>query len=366
MPVTESNKMSRVIKKFADAMMIETEDAKIVRSRTYNYNFNKKTGFFVRWGETVEADPSIAPFPEILDIEVSEICNGVPNPSGVESPCSFCYKANTRVGRNMSFDTFKTIIDKMPFLTQVAFGADAKAESNPDLFRMLEYSRSIGIIPNLTVANISDETADFLSSTCGAVAVSRYANKDICYNSVKKLTDRGMKQVNIHQMVSTETFDQVFETLRDMQTDERLRGVNAVVMLSLKKVGRGVSFSKLPDDKFKEIVDYALDNRIGLGFDSCSQHKFEKAVRGRPNYKELIQLSDPCESTAFSVYINVEGNMYSCSFCEKAPSFPVGVSVVESEDFIRDVWNHEKTAAWRQNMLDKRSCGSFGCPVYDV
>lgn len=179
MPVTESNKMSRVIKKFADAMMIETEDAKIVRSRTYNYNFNKKTGFFVRWGETVEADPSIAPFPEILDIEVSEICNGVPNPSGVESPCSFCYKANTRVGRNMSFDTFKTIIDKMPFLTQVAFGADAKAESNPDLFRMLEYSRSIGIIPNLTVANISDETADFLSATCGAVAVSNYGKSRV-------------------------------------------------------------------------------------------------------------------------------------------------------------------------------------------
>lgn len=171
--------MSRTIKKFGDALMIETEDAKIVRSRGYNYNFNKKTGMFLRWGTTMEDDPEIAPFPEILDIEVSEVCNGVPSPSGVEAPCKFCYKANTRVGKNMSFDTFKTIIDKMPFLTQVAFGADAKAESNPDLFRMLEYSREIGIIPNITVANITDETADFLSATCGAVSVSNYGPSKI-------------------------------------------------------------------------------------------------------------------------------------------------------------------------------------------
>lgn len=194
----------------------------------------------------------------------------------------------------------------------------------------------------------------------------RFEETNLCYDSVKRLTDRGMKYVNIHQMVSEETYEQVFETLNDVQTDDRLKGLNAVVMLSLKKVGRGVGFTKLSDGKFKTIVDHALDNRIGLGFDSCSQSKFEKAVRDRPNYDQLIQLSDPCESTAFSVYINVEGNMYSCSFCEKSPSFPDGIDVTKAEDFIRDVWNHEKTQQWRQAMLDKRAAKCFGCPVYDV
>lgn len=277
-----------------------------------------------------------------------------------------CYKSNTLNGRNMSFETFKAIIDKMPFTTQVAFGADAGATSNPDLFKMMEYSRSIGVIPNITVANITDETADAISKICGAVAVSRYANKNVCYDTVKKLLDRGMKQVNIHQMVSNETYDQALETLSDVKADSRLSGLNAVVMLSLKKVGRGVGFSKLPEDKFKVIVDYALDNKIGLGFDSCSQGKFEVAVRGRPNYNELIMLSDPCESTAFSVYINVEGLMYSCSFCEKSPSFPNGINVAECNDFVNDVWNSPITEAWRQNLLNKRKSGCYGCPVYEV
>lgn len=354
------------IRRFGDAVYVETENFKEVRSPNYNYNFDKRTGYFVRWGSTFEEDPAIAPFPEILDIEVSEICNGIPGLNGIEAPCSFCYKSNTRKGKNMSFDMYKAIIDKMPFLTQVAFGADAGATSNPELFEMIKYSREIGIIPNITVANITDEIADFLAKYCGAVAVSRYANKDVCYDSLKRLTDRGMKQVNIHQMVSNETFDQVFETLHDAQTDERLAGLNAIVMLSLKKVGRGVNFNKLSEDKFKSIVDYALDNKIGLGFDSCSQHKFEQAVRGRDNYTQLIQLSDPCESTAFSVYINVEGLMYSCSFCEKSPSFPNGINVAECNNFIEDIWKSPVTEAWRANMLGKRESGCFGCPVYDV
>lgn len=277
-----------------------------------------------------------------------------------------CYKSNTLKGKNMSFDTFKSIIDKMPFLTQVAFGADANATSNPDLFKMIMYCREIGIIPNITVANITDETADLLAKYCGAVSVSRYENKNVCYDTVKRLKDRGLKYVNIHQMVSTETYDQVFETMNDSKTDERLSGLNAIVMLSLKKVGRGIKFNKLSEEKFKSIVDYALDNKIGLGFDSCSQAKFEQAVRGRDNYTQLIQMSDPCESTAFSVYINVEGLMYSCSFCEKATSFPDGVDTVNCEDFIRDVWNHSETVRWRNHMLMKRGIGCGGCPVYDV
>ena len=33
-----------------------------------------------------------------------------------------CYKNNSPKGHNMTFDEFKVIIDKMPFLTQMALG----------------------------------------------------------------------------------------------------------------------------------------------------------------------------------------------------------------------------------------------------
>ena len=71
----------------------------------------------------------------------------------------------------------------------------------------MEYCRENGVIPNITVAQIDDTVAKKLSELCGAVAVSRYAYKDACYDSVNKLTYLGMKQVNIHQMISQETYE---------------------------------------------------------------------------------------------------------------------------------------------------------------
>lgn len=89
--------MKPVIRNIANCIQIETETDKQVRSENYNYNFDKKTGFFVRWGKTFKDDPAIAPFPEILDIEVSEICNGVPGLNGIEAPCKFCSPAGTLI-----------------------------------------------------------------------------------------------------------------------------------------------------------------------------------------------------------------------------------------------------------------------------
>ena len=57
--------------------LLENDELKIVKSKKYNYFFNKKTGFFARWGETKEDDPIMAPAPEIADIEITTKCNGV-------------------------------------------------------------------------------------------------------------------------------------------------------------------------------------------------------------------------------------------------------------------------------------------------
>jgi len=72
--------------------LFESDSYKCLRSDNVNYNFNKKTGFMQRWGKTPEEDPLYAPFPEILDIEITEICNGPAN-----KLCSFCSPAGTKV-----------------------------------------------------------------------------------------------------------------------------------------------------------------------------------------------------------------------------------------------------------------------------
>src|ERR1017187_3876702 len=101
----------------------EVKGVKRVTSENYNYHFNTKTGEFARWGKTFKDDPKVGML-EIFDLEVSEQCNGIPQVgSDIAVPCSHCYKSNTKVGRNMSFETFKNIFGNLPItLTQIAFG----------------------------------------------------------------------------------------------------------------------------------------------------------------------------------------------------------------------------------------------------
>lgn len=94
---------------------------KVLKSPEYNYAFCLGTGKLMRWGKTNDDDPEFCKYgPEIADIEVSTICH---------RNCNFCYKSNSSVGKNMSFETFKHIFDMMPqTLTQIAFGIGSLSE----------------------------------------------------------------------------------------------------------------------------------------------------------------------------------------------------------------------------------------------
>jgi len=98
--------------------------------------------------------------------------------------CPHCYKSNTRDGHYMSFETFKRVFKQIPdTLTQIAFGTDADLLLNPDIWKIMEYTRKQGIIPNVTVADITKETAQKLANVCGAVSVSWYGihtSKEYC------------------------------------------------------------------------------------------------------------------------------------------------------------------------------------------
>ena len=336
----------------------DNDQIKGLTSENANWVMRKSDGFTMMWGKTQDEDMLMSPVPVIADMEVSTQCAG---PGQV--PCPFCYKANGPKGHNMSFETFKTIINKMKFVTQVAFGADAQGTANPDLFAMMAYARELGIVPNITIADISDRTADKLALYCGAVAVSRYKDKNYCYDSIKKLTDRGMNQTNMHFMICQETLKDLWVTFDDIKTDERLAKLNAIVLLSLKKKGRGkTGFTPLTQDQFKEVVDMAMQLEIPLGFDSCSARKFEKAIVGHPNEKNFLQLSVPCESTLESSYIDVNGNFFPCSFTEGSEDWTNGISVLECEDFVKDVWYNERTQEFRNKLL---KCNR-NCPIYEV
>jgi MoaA/NifB/PqqE/SkfB family radical SAM enzyme len=353
----------------------ENKTVKMFRSENYNFNFNKSNGYFERWGKTKNDDPDFSAYgPEILDLEISTSVrpedkhlydeSRLVNDGGCLGSCSFCYKSNGRFPTyNMTLEEFKKIFHAMPkTMTQIAFGI-LNVKTNPDFFKMMEYAKENGVIPNYTCHgfDVSKEVAKKTASLCGAVAVSVY-NKNASYDAIKKFTDAGMDQVNIHYMIAEETYDRAFKIIDDMKSDNRLYKMNAIVFLSLKQKGGGEGFTRLSTEKYNKLVQYALDKEVRFGFDSCGAHKFLNAVKDHKNYEQFEMMAEPCESSCFSSYINSKGEYFACSFAEGHDLFKKGIDVLNTKDFVKDVWYGDDTKNFRKVLLD----GKRHCPLYII
>ena len=256
-------------------------------------------------------------------------------------------------------------------VTQIAFGADAKATANPHLFDMMYYARENGVIPNITVANINKETAEKLADVCGAVAVSRHKDKTNCYRSIELLKKAGMEQINIHILVADQTFDMIMETFNDYLKGDipgkTVHGLNAIVLLSLKQKGRGKGYSRMSDFKYKDLIDFALQNNIPIGADSCSASRLIKAVEGRDDFENIKTMVDPCESTRMSMYIDVDCKAHPCSFCPGTEKWMEGIDMLNIKDFDKQIWNNYRFVKFRNALIkNKDRNGCHECLVYDI
>ena len=298
-----------------------------------------------------------------------------------------CYKSNQPNGSYMPFDTFKVVFDKMNqprTMTQIAFGVDAECVTNPDVWRIMDYCNENGVTPNVTVADISKETAENIVRRCGACAVSCYErNRNCCYDSIKLLTDEAKRQgrdsfkVNMHLLVSHETEKFVFEVLNDRLNDERLKDMGAIVLLSLKQKGRGKVFRKMDDEVYRKVIFFLQDNHISYGSDSCGANRLMASLKeyykdkenGDEQYKRVLGCISPCESLMESIYINVNGEVFPCSFMEGEDNWKEGIDLKNDKcrNFTAQVWNHPRVLEWRQNALRCINCnGCNQCPHYEI
>ena len=349
--------------------ILNNTDILMIKSNNFNHFFNKKNGFSAVWGKEEKDNPEYSPIGcLIVDIELSKVCS---------QGCSFCYKGNTSRGDNMSLETFKVVLSKLPkTVGQIAFGI-GDIDGNPELFEILTHCREQGVVPNITINGfrMSTDYCDRLASVCGAIAVSNY-EKDICYGAVKDLTDRigkygnTLKTVNIHAFSSLETKENLWEVIKDTKTDTRLSGLGSVVFLSLKPKSRAKKgYSMLPYQELKEIIKYCLDNNVGIGFDSCGCNRFIHVIKeldlGVEKTKEFIDMSESCESSLFSFYIDCYGMGYPCSFSEGGGAWSKGLDVKNCKDFLKDIWFSDKLNKYREKSIKSKDCnGCRTCLIY--
>jgi hypothetical protein len=327
---------------------------KTFRSESYNFNFNQQTGYFERWGKTKEDDPDFSPFgPEISDIELSTIC---------DQGCQECYKSNTVNGENMSLETFKKVFNNLPkTVCQIAAGIGS-IDANPDLFKIFEYCRENSVVPNVTIngSRMTPYYYDELARLCGAVAVSNYGEQS--YNAIKELTDRTMNQVNCHQILSQNSLEQCHQIIEDKKNDPRLAKLNAIVFLCLKPKGdRNTSKIITNRQDYVDLIKHAVDTKINFGFDSCFAPIFENIapdIFPPKQLKKVLESCEPCESFGvFSMYCDVKGHFYPCSFTPGTPGWETGIDLTQINDFMKDVWFSERVCKGREESLSKcRKC----------
>lgn len=247
-------------------------------------------------------------------------------------------------------------------ICQIAYGIGDTAGPK-DFEYILKYTRDNGVVPNLTINGwgLTDELVSLYSSKLGAIAVSQYDNKDVCYDAVRRLTDAGMTQVNIHKVLSVESLPGCYRLIDDAVLDPRLGKLNAIVFLTLKPKGKRNKMHTLKSViDYRALVQYAFDRDIGIGFDSCSAPTFLAAMKDHPKFDMMAQLSESCESTLFSGYINVAGEFFPCSFTEGERGWETGIDLTKIENFNKEVWHDPRTVAFRNKNIettDKSICG---------
>jgi len=167
--------------------------------------------------------------------------------------------------------------------------------------------------------------------------------------------------INIHLLISSETMPFVAEVLNDRLHDPRLAKMNAIVFLGVKPKGRAKgAYHPLSSEKYASLVKLCLRLGIPFGFDSCSCFAFLKSVESldlKEDFKKsLYEMSEPCESTLMSAYINTDGVFFPCSFTEGEQGWKEGVDVVGCKDFLKDVWHNRKVTEVRRKIMNCREC----------
>lgn len=282
--------------------------------------FNESNGFLFRSDvEGTKKNPIQRNFPELLDIGIMGKCKasekGFCKNFGVD-----CYqKAKESQKKNMSFDSYKIIINQCSGkVFQVALGGAGDPNHHENFDEILEYTRNKNIIPNYTTSGylLSQKEIELSKKFCGAVAVSYYSNlknnketNDITINAINNFIKADIK-TNIHFVINQETINEAIYRLKNNLFP---KGIHAIIFLLYKPAGYGqidklITFN---DNNLKELIKIVESTKFpfSVGFDTCftpALIKYSTAIS-----KESF---DFCEAARFSMYIDSECNAYPCSF----------------------------------------------------
>lgn len=321
--------------------------------------FNTDTGFFARIPDTGKDDPFWSPHgPELIDISITNWC---------DRGCSFCYKSSSPFGSHMALEDYKSVIDQVADMRtfQVALGG-GNPNQHPDFIEILKYTAANGVIPNYTTngRGMNEKILEATKKYCGVVAVSAYQPYDETALAIENLLRHGIK-TNVHFILDSHSIHTAIDWLN--QPPFFLEGINAVIFLNYKPLGRKVFESGLlrNSTRFVEFFRLATSphRKLKVGFDAC-------CVSGLFSYTTAnTVMVDACDAGRFSLYVSEDLQVYPCSY----QSGLVEGDRLGSGNKLLDIWmNSHNFKSFRKYFhsnrcgpCDHRSKCMNGCPIFE-
>lgn len=248
----------------------------------------------------------------------------------------------------MSLNFFKSLIDEIQGNTlQVALGGFGNPNEHEDFVEIIRYAREHNVVPNYTTSgiNLTEDQIVATKKYCGAVAISHH-RQPYTYEAIRRFVEHGVK-TNIHYVIGNDSID---EAISRLENDDFPNGVNAVIFLLYKPVGKIKDGNTLsPRDprvkRFYELIE--TEHPFKCGLDSCH-------VPGVVNFttKILNESISPCDAARFSMYITPDGFALPCSFDTTHRNWAVDLNTTT----IEEIWNGEVFSNFRQHQ--ENSCSS--------
>ena len=172
---------------------------------------------------------------------------------------------------------------------------------------------------------------------------------DIALEAVDKFVKGGVK-TNIHFILSPNTIQQGIELMKKPELFGE-EGINAVVFLLHKAIGRGISEDTPTVEQTRPLVIEAFSTDVTVAFDVCAIPHIAAAEKVG-DIKVNWELLDFCDGARFTVYVDEDLNASPCSFIK-------GNHFTESlrEKSMNEIWNGEKFSKFRSILKENpESC----------
>lgn len=324
----------------------------------YSILFNKKTGYFVRIEDKGEPEPLWSKHgPELLDISITNWC---------DQGCSFCYRQSTVQGDHMKLSDYRKIMKQAQELEvlQIALGG-GNPNQHPEFVEILKCTHEHGIVPCYTTngRGLSEEILKATKEYCGSVAISIYEPYSEFKPKVDKFIEYDIK-VNVHFVLDSKSINTAIAWLKNVP--EFLNGINSIIFLNYKPIGRKPNRSLLLKDqeKISEFFELVENKKLPfkVGFDSCS-------ISGVARYlKSNSRLYEGCDAGRFSAFIDENLRMFPCSFMTNTNWYGDLNSISMFE-----IWSKNQYFVKYRNKIIHNGCNSCtlqstcmgGCPFID-